>query len=126
MRMRSALGIVQGLGSAREGAREWWVMRLSSLALVPLSLWWVVAVLAHVGADYAGFVDWVRSPLTAILLLITIPVLFHHIVLGLKTVVEDYVHHEMAKLGTLATIRFAAVALSVAGIFSVLRIALGS
>ena len=47
--MRSPLGRVRGLGSDRDGAREWWHMRLVSLALVPLSVWWVVSILAHAG-----------------------------------------------------------------------------
>ena len=116
----------RGLGSAREGAREWWAMRLSSVALVPLALWWVIAILVHAGAGYAEFVDWVRMPVTAILLLVTLPVLFHHIALGVKTVIEDYVHHEALKLAALALTRFATVLLAVAGLFAVLRIALGA
>jgi succinate dehydrogenase / fumarate reductase membrane anchor subunit len=123
--MRSPLGRVRGLGSARDGAREWWHMRLVSLALVPLSVWWVVSILAHAGTGYAGFVDWVREPVPAILLLLTVAATFFHIALGLKTVIEDYVHHELAKLAALVAVRFGCAALAGAGLFAVLRIALG-
>jgi succinate dehydrogenase / fumarate reductase membrane anchor subunit len=123
--LRSPRGRVQGLGSAREGARGWWLMRVGSLALVPLSVWWVASIAAHAGVGYAGFVDWVRTPTPAVLLVLTIAALFHHIASGLREVIEDYVHHEGVKLASLVAVRFGCIALAVAGIFSVLRIALG-
>ena len=124
-RMRSPLGQVYGLGSAREGAREWWAMRLSSVALIPLSLWWAAEIIAHAGLDYAGFRAWVASPVTAILLILTIVVTFYHTAHGVQEVIEDYVHHEGAKLASLVALRFACAALAVAGVFSVLAIAFG-
>jgi succinate dehydrogenase / fumarate reductase, membrane anchor subunit len=122
-RMRSPLGQVYGLGSAREGAKEWWVLRLSSLALIPLGIWWVAAIIGHIGADYSHFRHWIASPVTAILMILTITVTFHHLAHGVQEVIEDYVHHEGAKLGGLIALRFACVVLAVAGVFSVLAIA---
>ena len=124
-RMRSPLGHVYGLGSAREGAKEWWSMRLSSLALIPLGLWWVAEIIGHAGADYTGFRLWVGSPVTAILLILTLAVTFYHTAHGVQEVIEDYVHHEGIKLASLVALRFACVALTVAGVFSVLAIAFG-
>ena len=125
-KMRSPLGRAYGLGSAREGAGEWWTMRLSSLALVPLTLWFVVSVIGNVGADYETFAAWVSSPLPAILLVILIAVTFHHVAHGLQVVIEDYVHVEWQKLTLLIAVKFACVLLAVAGIFAVARIAFGS
>jgi succinate dehydrogenase / fumarate reductase membrane anchor subunit len=124
-RMASPLARVQGLGSAREGAREWWLHRLSAVALVPLALWWVVTMIAHAGMNYPDFINWIRDPLPAILLVLTNAVLFYHLSLGLQSVIEDYIHHEGAKLGSLVLVKFGCVVLAVAGIFSVLRIAFG-
>ena len=124
-RMRSPLGQVYGLGSAREGAKEWWSMRLSSLALVPLGLWWVAEIIGHIGANYDEFRHWVAAPVTAILLILTLVVTFFHTAQGVQEVIEDYVHHEGAKLAGLVALRFACVALGVAGVFSVLAIAFG-
>jgi succinate dehydrogenase / fumarate reductase, membrane anchor subunit len=124
-RMRTPLGHVYGLGTAREGAHEWWVMRLSSVALIPLTLWWVISVIAHAGADYDSFVEWIGSPIPAILMIITIAVTFHHTALGVQAVIEDYVHVEWQKLVALILVKFGCVLLAVAGIFSVLRIAFG-
>ncbi len=124
--MRTPLGQVLGLGSARNGAAAWWGMRLTSIALVPLSLWWVASIIAHAGADYAEFRHWVGSPTTSVLLILTIAVTFHHAAQGIAEVIEDYVHAEGVKIATLILVRFAAVLLAVAGIFAVLRIAFGS
>jgi succinate dehydrogenase / fumarate reductase, membrane anchor subunit len=125
-KMRSPLGRAYGLGSAREGAKDWWSMRLSSLALVPLTLWFVASVIGNVGADYETFAAWVGSPVPAILLVITIAVTFHHAAHGLQVVIEDYVHVEWQKLTLLIAVKFGCVLLAVAGIFAVARIAFGS
>jgi succinate dehydrogenase / fumarate reductase membrane anchor subunit len=123
--MRSPLKRVYGLGSAREGAHEWWLTRLTSVALIPLSLWFVAGVIGHVGADYDGFTAWVSSPVVAILLLLTVAVTFHHVASGVQVVIEDYVHGEWAKIVSLVALKFACLVLAVAGIFSVLRISFG-
>ena len=125
-KMQSPLGRAYGLGSAREGAKEWWAMRLSSIALVPLTLWFVISVIGNIGADYETFAAWVGSPIPAILLVITIAVTFHHMAHGLQVVIEDYVHVEWQKLTALIVVKFGCVLLGVAGIFAVARIAFGS
>lgn len=124
-RMRTPLGQVHGLGSAREGAKEWWGMRLSSVALIPLSLWWAIEIIGHAGADYGEYRRWVASPVSAILLILTLVVTLYHTAHGVQEVIEDYVHHEGIKLASLVALRFACVALAVAGIFAVLAIAFG-
>ncbi len=125
-RMDTPLARVRGLGSAREGVHHWWAQRLTAVALVPLSLWWVISIIRHAGAGYAEFIDWVREPLTSILLVVSIGALFWHASLGVQEVLEDYVHHEGVKIASIIAVKFAAVLLAVAGIFAVLRIALGA
>jgi succinate dehydrogenase / fumarate reductase membrane anchor subunit len=60
--MRSPLAHAMGLGSAREGVEHWWMERVSAVALVPLTMWFVAAIIAHTGSDYASFIAWL-SPL---------------------------------------------------------------
>ena len=36
MSLRSPLGKVRGLGSAKEGVAHWWAQRMTAVALVPL------------------------------------------------------------------------------------------
>ncbi len=123
--MRSPLGRAIGLGSAKEGVEHWWLQRVTAVALVPLSLWFVIAVIRLVGADLETFQDWVGRPLPAILLVLLLIAAFWHAGLGLQVVIEDYVHAELARLGLVIVVRLACFALAVAGIFAVLAMALG-
>jgi len=124
--MRSPLGRAIGLGSAKEGVEHWWLQRITAVALVPLTLWFVIAVIRLVGADLDSLRDWVGNPLPAILLVLLLIATFYHASLGLQVVIEDYVHTELSKLGLLIIVRLACFALAVAGIFAVLSMAVGT
>jgi succinate dehydrogenase / fumarate reductase, membrane anchor subunit len=121
--MRSPLGRARGLGSAREGVEPWWMQRVTAVALIPLTLWLVASLIALTGGDYNAFIAWLKLPFVAILMVLLLIALFHHIALGLRVVVEDYVHSDRAKIPTVVAIRFACFALVVAGIFATVRIA---
>jgi succinate dehydrogenase membrane anchor subunit len=123
--IRTPLGRVRGLGSAKEGVQAWWMQRLTAIALVPLSLWFVVSLVAHAGADHPAIVHWLSRPRNTVLLGLLVAISFHHAQLGLQVVVEDYVHHEGLKLASLIAIKFLAVLLAVGTIYAILRIALG-
>jgi succinate dehydrogenase / fumarate reductase membrane anchor subunit len=124
--MRSPLGRAIGLGSAKEGVEHWWLQRLTALALVPLTLWFVVAIIRLSAADIDAVRDWVGRPLPAILLALLLIATFWHASLGLQVVIEDYVHTELAKLGLVVVVRLGCFALAVAGIFAVLSMAIGT
>ena len=128
-RMRSPLSRAIGLGSAKEGVGHWWAQRITALALVPLVVWFVwfvVAVIALAGADRALFVDWVRHPVPAVMLVLLLIATFYHGALGLQVVIEDYVANDALRLGLLIVMRLAAFALAALGIFAVLKLALGA
>lgn len=121
---RSPLAIARGLGSAKDGVGHWWAQRLTAIALVPLTLWFVYVLLSMNGLGYDDARYWIASPVVAVTLVLYLAVLFYHSQLGLQEVVEDYVHHEGLKLATLVLLKFAHVVLAVAAIFAVLKIAL--
>jgi succinate dehydrogenase membrane anchor subunit len=123
--LRSPLGRVSGLGSAKDGTGHWWAQRLTAVALVPLGLWLLVAVLALPDLGYASVHAWLLRPLDGFLAAVTVAVLAYHSHLGTTVVVEDYVHGPVAKLVTLVGLRFAHVLVGAAGIFSILRITFG-
>ncbi|HYE49546.1 MAG TPA: succinate dehydrogenase, hydrophobic membrane anchor protein [Azospirillaceae bacterium] len=123
---RTALGRVRGLGSAKSGAEHWLSYRLFSAAMVPLTIWFVVSVVGMVGADHATMVAWLKSPLNAVLLLVTIGVTFHHAAYGMQEVYEDYVHGKMARVLAIALTKGAALLLALACGFAVLKIAFGA
>ena len=122
-RTRTPLARARGLGSAKSGARTWWAERLSAAALVPLTLWFAAALIMHTTADYAAFVAWMRSPATAILMILLIGMLFHHTALGLQVIVEDYVHSGL-KFAALMAVRLGCYAVAAAGIVATLTVAL--
>jgi succinate dehydrogenase / fumarate reductase membrane anchor subunit len=125
-RMRSPVGRAIGLGSAKEGVEHWWLQRVTAIALVPLTLWFVIAVIRLSGADVDTVRDWAGRPLPAILLALLLIATFWHASLGLQVVIEDYVHADLAKLGLVIVVRLVCFALTVAGIFAVLAMAIGS
>ena len=125
MPFRSPLGNARGLGSAKDGTHHWWMQRVTALALIPLALWFVASVVALIGKDHMAFTAWVKSPVSATLLVLLIAATFHHAQLGVQVVIEDYVHHEGTKVTSILLVKGAALVLAGIGIFSVLRIAFG-
>ena len=125
-RLRSPLGRAIGLGSAKEGVEHWWALRVTSIALVPLCLWFVAAVVGLAGTGRDALRAWIAQPVPAALMLLLIGVTFYHSALGLQVVVEDYVTHEGGKFALLIALRLLCVALAVLGVFSVLKLALGA
>ncbi len=120
---RSPLAHAIGLGSAKEGVGPWWAERVSSVALVPLTLWFAASIIGHTGSDYATFIGWLRTPLAAILMILLLIALFYHTALGLQVVVEDYVHSGV-KFAMVIGVRLGCCALATAGVVAILRIAL--
>lgn len=120
--MRSPLARAMGLGSAKKGVGAWWAERVSAVALVPLTLWFVASIIAHTGSDYSAFVVWLRAPLVATLMTLLLIAMFHHTALGLQVVIEDYVHSGM-KFAWIIAARLVSYALATAGIIAILRIA---
>ncbi len=124
--LRSPLGRAIGLGSAKEGVEHWWAQRVTALALVPLALWFVIAIIELAGADRTLFVDWVRHPLPAVFLVLLLIATFYHGALGLQVVIEDYVENETVRFGLVIVMRLAAIVFAVYGILAVLKLSLGA
>ncbi|MGA9852348.1 MAG: succinate dehydrogenase, hydrophobic membrane anchor protein [Gammaproteobacteria bacterium] len=125
MNFRTPLGRARGLGSAKEGTRHWTAQRLSAIALIPLILWFVVSVLIYLRTDYVTVINWVHRPWVAVLLVLLVGTLYYHAYLGLRVVIEDYVHDEWLKLSVMVLLKFICILLAAAGIFVVLRVAFG-
>ncbi len=119
---RTPLARAAGLGPAKHGAGHWWRERVSAIALVPLTLWFVASIIAHSSSDYAGFVAWLRMTPVTLLMVLLLAFLFYHMALGLQVVIEDYVH-SAAKLPALILLHLGCFALAAAGILATLRIA---
>ena len=123
---RTPLGRVRGLGSAKEGTEHFWAQRVTAIALVPLALWFVASLAAYTGADHATAKAWLAEPFTSVVMILLVVTGFHHAQLGLQVVIEDYVSTEWVKVFSIIVVKLGALALAVAAIFSVLKIAFGS
>lgn len=124
--MKSPLNQVIGLGAAGEGTSHWWHQRLTAVAMIPLGLWFAIALLGVDLGSQAALVAWIREPLTAILLGLLAACLVYHSWLGVRVVLEDYVAGNGAKLVALLLSSFAHVFVFAVCLFAILRIALGA
>ncbi len=122
---RSALGRVRGYGSAKEGVGHWWSQRLTSVALIVLGCWFVVSMLSLPAFDYATVVAWMRHGWTSLPLILFAAVAAWHSELGVRVIIEDYVHEVGTKTLVLALSTFLHAVIGVASVLAVLRVALG-
>ncbi len=116
---------VLGTGSAKDGTGHWWAQRVTAVALVPLTLWFVISLLALPGLDYATVHAWASLPSNGFLASLTVAVLAYHGFLGTNVIIEDYVHSAGTKIASLLLLRFAYVLVGGACIFAILRMAFG-
>jgi len=122
--LRSGLGRARGLGAAKEGVNHWWAQRVTALALVPLTLWFVASVVVLAGADHAAVTAWIARPLNTVLLLCLVGATFWHAGLGLQVVIEDYIHRESMRIAVLLAAKAVLLLGALSGILAVLRVAL--
>ncbi len=121
--MRSPLGRAQGLGAARHGVGHWWAQRVTAVALLPLSLYFVASVLILAGATQARMAGFMAKPWNTVLFLCLIAALFYHLSLGLQVVIEDYVSHEGKRRGGIMLVNGLIVLSALACAVSVLKLA---
>lgn len=121
---RSQLGRVRGVGAAKSGVHHWYLERVTALALVPLTLWFVFSMVRLAGAPHEAVAVWAARPWNAVLLLALIAATFQHMALGLQVVLEDYVGHKwFMSMGILATKAICSL-LALLAALSVLKLAL--
>ena len=125
MALRSDLGRVRGLGSAKDGTSHWWAQRITAVALLPLSIWLVFSLISLVGVDRDGFKVWLDSPGSFVLMILFLIALFYHMQLGLQVVIEDYLHNERNRVILLISNKLLAVFCIVSSIAALMKIAFG-
>lgn len=124
MTMETPLARVRGLGASGEGAEHWWHERLTSVSTLLLLVWLAVSLLRLPALDHQTLTAWLAEPLAAVPMLLLIVSTFWHIRLGLRVIVEDYVHEEGGKLFWIVLIDFASILAAGLATFAVLKIAL--
>jgi succinate dehydrogenase / fumarate reductase, membrane anchor subunit len=125
MSLRSPLGRVLGTGPAGDGVGHWWLQRVTAIALIPLTAWFAISLLRSALQSYEAMRGWLGQPWVAVFAALLVFTLAWHSKLGVQVVVEDYVHGKGAKTTLLLISTFVHVAAAVAGVFAILRLALG-
>jgi succinate dehydrogenase / fumarate reductase membrane anchor subunit len=126
MSLRTPLGKVLGLGSAKDGTGHFWGQRLSGIGLLILGLWFVYSVLTIPGFMHADALAFIGAPFNSVLLMLLVVTMAYHSILGVQVVIEDYVHGHGLKLASLIISRFAHTFLAVAAIYAIIKIGLGA
>lgn len=117
---------VRGLGSAHEGTGHFWRQRVTGLALVPLTLFFVGLIVALNGADYETTHAALANPFVTLILAVMLVAGLVHMRIGMQVVIEDYVHGEGAKLACLVLSTFFTVAVGAMALFALLKISFGA
>lgn len=125
MSLRSPLSKAVGLGSAKHGFSHWWWQRVTAIALVPLSLWFIFSVLKLIGVSHGVAAIWLSSPINATIMLLFVLTALYHAQTGLQVVIEDYVHTKWMNLSLLLLTKFASVIMALLAIISVFKVVFG-
>jgi succinate dehydrogenase / fumarate reductase membrane anchor subunit len=123
--MATPLARVRGLGSARRGTETFWRQRMTAIANVPLVLFLILSIVTHIGASYEDVHAYLARPLVALALLALVISAAIHMRIGLKEIIEDYVHGG-AKVVAILLATFFAAAVGLASVVAILKISLGS
>jgi succinate dehydrogenase / fumarate reductase membrane anchor subunit len=122
---RTPLARVRGLGSAKTGTAQFWHQRLTAVANVPLTIAFVLIVVALLGRNHAAAQQILGSPLVAIVMLLFICSITYHMRIGMQVIIEDYVHDEIAKLALIMFNTFFAVAVALASAYAIFKLSFG-
>ena len=122
--IRTPLGKVRGLGSAKHGAGAFIALRVSSIALLFLVPWFLYSIVGAVRGGYDGALDWLSDPINAVLVLIGVGAGLHHMQLGMKEIIEDYIGKKSTKFFLLILNTFFAIVLFAAAVYAVVKVAI--
>jgi len=122
---RTPLARVRGLGSAKTGTADFWHQRLTAVANVPLTIAFVLIVVALLGRNHATAQQTLGTPLVAILMLLFIGSITYHMRIGMQVIIEDYVHDEFAKFTLLIANSFFTIVVALTSAFAILKLSFG-
>ena len=123
--MRTPLGRVRGYGSARSGTEHFIQQRLTAIANIPLTIVAVLIVISLIGRNHAAVAQILGSTPVAIVMLLFIISIFYHMKIGMRVIIEDYVHEERAKYVLLILNAFFAIAAGFSSIYAILKLSFG-
>jgi succinate dehydrogenase / fumarate reductase, membrane anchor subunit len=123
--MRTPLSRVRSLGASHSGTSDFWLQRVTAIAILLLIVPVIVVVMMLLGRNQAGAAQILGSPLIAIIMLLFIIASAWHMKIGMQVVIEDYVHNEKLKLASIMANNFFSVAVALASIYAILKLSSG-
>ena len=99
------LAPIRILISSSEPVRHWWAQRLTAVALIPLSLWFIYSLTTMLTANYDTVILWLSNLKNSLLMLFFILILYYHALLGLQVVIEDYVESDRQRKALLLFVK---------------------
>jgi succinate dehydrogenase / fumarate reductase membrane anchor subunit len=124
--MATPLKKVRGLGAARRGTDTFWRQRVTALANIPLTIFLILVIVSHIGSSYDDVRAYLAHPIVALIMLALIVSAAIHLRIGLKEIIEDYVHAEGAKVAAIVLATFFAYGVALAALFAIVKISLGA
>ncbi len=123
--LRSPLAKAKGLGTSGDASNDFWIQRLTALALVPLVIWFCFSVALLPEVSYEVLVSWFRSPFNTIMMVLIVVVSFKHAQMGMQVIFEDYIPMHDKRIAAIITVKFLSYFLMALGVYSILKVALG-
>ncbi len=121
MDYRSPLAKARGLGSAKTGTSQWWMLRITSVALIPLTFWLIRFLNLSLNAPYQETLEWLELPQNTLCIAAWVLAVFYHAAMGLQVVIEDYVAPEGVKIVAVWTVNLSFLMLALAALMAVFR-----
>ena len=124
--MATPLKRVRGLGAAHRGTDTFWRQRVTALANIPLTIFLILAIVSHIGSNYDEVRTYLAHPVVAVVMLALIISAAIHLRIGLKEIIEDYVHAEGLKVAAIVLATFFAYGVGLAALLAIVKISLGA
>ncbi len=124
--MATPLKRVRGLGAAHRGTETFWRQRVTAVANIPLVIFLILSIVSHIGASYGEVKAYLASPVVAVLMLALVLSAAIHMRIGLKEIIEDYLHGEGAKVAAILLATFFAIGVGLASVLAIVKISLGA
>jgi len=123
--LRTPLGRVLGHGTARSGTEHFWRQRLTAVANIPLTIAAMAILITLLGRNQAAVAQILGSHTVSIIMLLFVVSITIHMRIGMAVIIEDYVHDDSVKLTLLMANTFFTIAVGLASVYGIFKLAFG-